>query len=240
VKKVKLTHPFVNICPDIDEFLKADNEHGVVCTINGLCSKIKTLSAKYADRIDESMFKGDALELFAEYMIKSSPEDNRIGIYDYRPVSDAEEEDFGVDGFGIGDNERPSTVQVKFRAGNYVLTANEDHLSNFLTSSWADFGVKIEDDKNMLIVTTALKVDERSLQNMLKGKVRVLNRDALRQMFDNRIEWWKRFYEAVESARTQKTNKTPPLKLRKHQSETVTAVQADENRLQARCFPRCS
>ena len=38
---IKLTHPFINICPDIDEFLKADNEHGVVCTINSFCYKIK-------------------------------------------------------------------------------------------------------------------------------------------------------------------------------------------------------
>jgi len=225
---IKLTHPFINICPDIDEFLKADNEHGVICTINSFCYKIKKLSAKYANRIDKNKFKGNALELFVEYMIKGE-KDNRISIYDYKNATDIDKEDFGVDGFGIGDNGNPATVQVKFRAGDYVLTANEDHLSNFLTASWSDFGVKIEDDKNMLIVTTGLKIDERSLQNMLKGKVRVLNRDALRQMFDNRPEWWKRFYEAIESARVQKSNKTKPLTLRKHQNEAVTEIWKDDN-----------
>ena len=87
----------------------------------------------------------------------------------------------------------------------------------------------MEDDKNMLIVTTGLKVDENTLQKMLKGKVRVLNRDALRQMFDNRPEWWKRFYEAVEDSRTSKENKTEPLILREHQSEATVAILEDEN-----------
>ena len=228
-KIIKLTHPFINICPDIDEFLKAENEHGIVCTINSFCYKIKKLSAKYADRIDENKFKGDALELFTEYMIKSEGSDNRIGIYDYKNVSDTDEEDVGVDGFGIGENEDPATVQVKFRSGNYVLTANEDHLSNFLTSSIFDYGVIKDNDKNMLIVTTGLKVDENTIQKMLKGKVRVLNRDALRQMFDNRPEWWKRFYEAVEKARTKKVNKTKPLTLRKHQNEAVVEIWKDDN-----------
>jgi superfamily II DNA or RNA helicase len=228
-KNIKLIHPFINKCPDIDELLLSNNEHGVVCTINSFCYKIKKLAAKYSDRIDENIFKGDALELFTEFMIKDCGSDNRIGIYDYKLVTDTDEEDVGVDGFGIGENENPATVQVKFRAGDYVLTANEDHLSNFLTSSIFDYNVKIEDKKNMLIVTTGLKVDENTLQKMLKGKVRVLNRDALRQMFDNRPEWWKRFYEAVETSRIKKENKQKPLTLRKHQNEAKLAIFADEN-----------
>ena len=226
---IKLSHPFVNICPDIEEFLKDKNEHGVVCSINSLCYKIKSLATKYADRIDENKFKGDALELFTEYIMKTCAEDNRIGIYDYSPISDSEEEDLGVDGSGIGENGNAATVQVKFRAGNYVLTANEDHLSNFLTSSWNDFGVPIEDEKNMLIITTGLKVDENTMQKMLKGKVRVLNRDALRQMFDNRPEWWKRFYEAVANSRAKEVRVHKHIKLRDHQNEAVKAILKDAN-----------
>jgi len=224
---VKLSHPFINICPDIEEFFKAKNEYGTICSINGLCSKIKSLSAKYADRIDENKFKGDALELFAEYMIKSSAEDNRIGIYNYKCVPSSE--DMGVDGFGIGENGNPATVQVKFRSGDFVLTANEDHLSNFLTSSWFDYSVPLEDDKNMLIVTTALKVDDNSMHKMLKDKVRVLNRDALRQMYDNRPEWWARFRESVEESRTKKSTKVKPKQLRDHQKEAIEEIWKDEN-----------
>ena len=220
MKDITLVHPFVNICPDIDEFFKVDNEIGVICTINGLCSRIKRLASKYAVSIDENKFKGDALELFVEYMIKTGAEDNRIGIYDYKPTLG---DDCGVDGFGIGENGSPATVQVKFRRGDWVLNANEDHLSNFLTASIFDHCVPVEDDKNMLIVTTGQKVDERSLEVMLKNKVRVLNRDDLRNMFDNKSEWWLRFYESVKSSRTQK-DKAPRMVLRNHQQEAVDAV----------------
>ena len=229
MKRIVLAHPFVNICPDIDEFLKSDNEYGVICKINEFCYRVNKLSAKYADRIDENKFKGDALELFVEYMIKTCPEDNRIGIYDYQIPSEIDEEDLGVDGIGVGENGFPATVQVKYRAGNYVLTANNDHLSNFLTASVFDYNVRMEDDKNMLIVTTGQKVDEFTLNSMLKGKVRVLNHDALQFMYDGRPEWWKRFYEAVRDSRAKVGVKHDPLKLRLHQEEAIKAISDDLN-----------
>ena len=177
--KIDLCHPFKDVLPDIEEFFKADNGVGVINTINALCNRIKKLAEKYAEIIREEDFKGWALELFAEYLIKTNASDNRIGIYNYVPVTGGEEDDLGVDGHGVGENQNPSTVQVKFRAGDYVLRANEDHLSNFLVSSWNDFGVRMEDDKNMLIITTGQKVDDWTREKMLKGKVRVLNREAL-------------------------------------------------------------
>ncbi|MFA7218898.1 MAG: DEAD/DEAH box helicase family protein [Synergistaceae bacterium] len=225
---IKLTHPFINKCPDIDElFFNKDGE--VVCTINAFCGKIKTLSAKYSDRMDENKFKGDALELFTEFMIRTAPEDNRIGIYNYKPITDAEDDDVGVDGFGAGEDGNPATVQVKYRAGNYVLTANADHLSNFLTASWNDFAVPINSKTNMLIVTTGQKVDERTRQKMLKDKVRVLNRDSLRRMYDNRPEWWKRFYESVKNNRFAPSHKRTPIVLRQHQKEAKDAIKNDKN-----------
>jgi len=224
-----LVHPFKDKCPDIDEFFKSDNNVGIINTINALCYKIKLLADKYAATYDPDKFKGDALELFVEYLIKTNASDNRIGIYNYKPISEDDQEDFGVDGSGIGDNQNPATVQVKFRSGDYVLTANNDHLSNFLTASWVDFNVPVEDNKNMLIVTTGLKVDEQSREKMLKNKVRVLNRDALRQMLDNRPEWWLNFYDSVKASRTQRQI-VPTIKLREFQEEAATMIMKDANK----------
>lgn len=224
-----LVHPFKDKCPDVDEFFKSDNDVGIINTVNSLCYKIKLLADKYAANYDPDKFKGDALELFVEYLIKTNASDNRIGIYNYKPISDTDQEDVGVDGVGIGDNQNPATVQVKFRAGDYVLTANADHLSNFLTASWSDFLVPIEDTKNMLIITTGLKVDEQSRDKMLKNKVRVLNRDALRQMLDNRPEWWLNFRDSVKASRTQ-VQIVPTIKLRDFQEEASNLVMEDANK----------
>ena len=215
-----LEHPFKDKLPDVEEFCKAENEAGVVNTINSFCNKVKNLSEKYSLQIDSNVFKGDALELLVEYILKTNASDNRIGIYDYSPIDSAE--DYGVDGYGIGENGNPATVQVKFRAGDCILTANEDHLTNFLSNSQNAHGVKMDDRKNMLIITTGLKVDERTIENMLFNKVRVLNREALREMFDNRPEWWIRFYESIKLSRTQKSI-IPIVDLRPHQKEAVTA-----------------
>jgi superfamily II DNA or RNA helicase len=224
---IQLVHPFKDIIPDVDEFFQAENEVGAINTINALCYKIKKLSDKYSLQIDENKFKGDALELFVEFLIKTNASDNRIGIYEYHPIDVTE--DVGVDGYGIGENGNPATVQVKYRAGDYVLTANEDHLSNLLTGSIFNYSVKPEDDKNMLIITTGLKVHETTREKMLKNKVRVLNREALREMLDNRPEWWIRFYEAVKASRIQKQT-IPAITLREHQIEAVINCMKDTNR----------
>lgn len=224
---IELTHPFKDKCPDVDGLLKK-SDGTIVNSIESFCSHIKREAEKYTTIIDSEKYKGDALELFVEYLIKVDGADNRIGIYDYKLLTDDGDEDCGVDGHGLGDNKNPATVQVKYRRGDYVLTANLDHLSNFLTASWFDYAVSIEDNKNMLIITTGLKVDEQSREKMLKNKVRVLNRDALREMCDNRPEFWTRFYESVTKSRVQKQI-IKPYELREHQSEATVAISKDEN-----------
>jgi superfamily II DNA or RNA helicase len=226
--RITLTHPFKDIIPDIEEFFVAQNDTGVISTVNSLCHKISTLAEKYATQIDIDKFKGDALELFVEYFIKTNGSDNRVGIYDYHVASDSGFIDVGVDGYGDGENKKPATVQVKFRSGFYVLTAKEDRLDAFRLSSITKYGVDNDDDKNMLIITTAKKVNEFVMEQILDNKVRVLNRDALREMLDNRPEWWTRFYETVKENRTQKI--VVPIKiLRQHQKDCVAKILADSN-----------
>ena len=224
MNSIQLTHPFKDKISNADELLLKE-DGTVINTINAFCGRMEDLSQKYKDDIDPSKFKGDAFELFGEYMVKAGSADNRIGIYDYSVVSG--DDDVGVDGVGIGENKHPATVQFKFRTGNYILTANEDHLSNFLLSSLMDFRVRQEDDKNMLIVTTAMKLDEVSRERMLKGKVRVLAREQLREMFDNRPEWWERFYDSVKASRIG-TGVLTPIVLRDFQNEAVEAGMSNQ------------
>ena len=102
VNGITLVHPFKDQIPDIDEFCLAKTDVGVINNIGGFCNRVNDLSEKYSLQIDPNIFKGNALELFVEYIMKTCDSDNRIGIYDYSPVDSVE--DYGVDGFGIGEN----------------------------------------------------------------------------------------------------------------------------------------
>lgn len=215
---IELTHPFKDLLPDVDEFFLTKGGTPIQ-TINSLCDRIKDGAETYKTRIKENEFKGGMWELFSEYLVKTNASDNRIGIYNYRVILG--DDDTGVDGAGLGENQHPATVQCKFRNGDYTLTNNADMLSNFLGSSVFDFGVHTEDDKNMLLITSGKEVCPITLDKMLKNKVRVLARTELRQMFDVRPEWWLRFYESVKKSRTQKTTPTPPKTLRPHQIKAV-------------------
>lgn len=227
---VHLDHPFVNQIPDIDELFVSKNENdggpGHINTINAFCGRVNKLADKYVDRISENDFKGWAFEAFGEFLIKTMGTDNRIGIYDYQRNADI---DVGVDGFGLGVNTRPATVQFKFRSGDYILTANEDDLSNFLASSWNDFKVDIQDTNNMLIITTGLEVHAESMSKMLKNKVRVLNRENLRTLCDNADMFWFRFWMSMKQSRkvaVVRVKKTP----RPHQLAALEAYKADPNK----------
>jgi superfamily II DNA or RNA helicase len=216
---VTLVHTFKDVMPDVDEFFQANTEPGVITTVNSFTGRVNDLAEKYNLVIESNIFKGHSLELLAEFLIKFMGADNRIGIYNYCPIEG--DDDFGADGCGVGENDNPATVQVKFRRGDWVLTANDDHLTNFVARSQNMNGVRMEDNKNMLIITTGLKVDERTMDNMLYNKVRVLNREALREMLDNRPEWWMKFWEAVKGSRVGKANALPKKTLRNHQMEAV-------------------
>jgi hypothetical protein len=184
---VELKHGFLITCHDVKQLLKGCNK------ISTFVARVEKQSLLYPDRYDPMKYRGDALELFAEALIKLSPIDNRIGIGDYKIV---EETDVGVDGVGIGTNNNPSTVQVKFRNDSRtLLTANTDHLSNFVTASILHYNVKPEDTKNMLVITTAKGLHHFTDNQMFLNKVRCLNYENLRDLVDNNLLFWNKFRE---------------------------------------------
>lgn len=230
MKTIPLKHSFVNKIPIIDELFLTQNEHGYIVTINSFCKRIDLLADKYCDisgdpteeeRHNWSTFKGDCLEVLVEYLINTSSTDNRIGIYNYTPVNKTE--DVGVDGFGIGENKRPATVQVKYRTGDYVLKQNADKLSNFVGGSVLNYGVSQEDNKNMLLITTGQDIHYEVMEKCFFNKVRVLNRDNLREMLDNKPMFWQGFWESMKQSRVEEK---PVVKksLRAHQQEAVEAI----------------
>jgi len=173
--------------------------HNLMALVAG-CQKLSTYlnrlerqSVLFPDRYDPNDYAGDGFHLFVEALIKLSPVDNRIAISDFQVVEGL---DTGVDGFGIGINGKPATVQCKFRGDKrWLLTANNDHLSNFLAASQNKYGVDINDKANMLIVTSGEGLHFFTEAEMLYGKVRCIGYKELRELVDNNIPFWNKFRE---------------------------------------------
>ena len=188
--KIKLKHNFVLKSHDIDNLLTD------VYKLNSFLYKLEKQSKISPNTYDPDKYKGDGFELFVEALIKLMPINNRFGVMNYKPI---QKNDYGADGKGIGLNGKPATVQVKFRSDSrYYLTANKDHLSNFVTASQNDYGVDVEDTKNMIIITCAAGVDHKTLKNMLKNKVVVVNRKELQSLVDNNHIFWDLFRQLVK------------------------------------------
>jgi hypothetical protein len=140
-------------------------------------------------------YVGDFFEVFAEFLIKSNSQNHRVGIIGYKPVNTSNGgEDYGVDGYGVGLNGRPATVQIKFRSKmmEHTLTANEDHLVNFKNDSHETYKVNNDDVHNMLIISTAGKVHHKTRDRMLNGKVRFLLLSHLETMTRG-VAFWNEF-----------------------------------------------
>lgn len=185
---MKLDHPFTRRCIDPVDLLTDCQK------LNTFVGKIEKQAEKYArgDEEKKDSYKGWALEIFSECLIKLMGMDKRIGIIDYSLVDEGD--DTGVDGCGKGLDGSPATVQVKYRPADWILSANQDHLSNFTAASMMRYGVSTDpDDKNMLIITTAKDIHWHTNENMFRNRVRCLNREKLRVLVDGNTAFWIAF-----------------------------------------------
>lgn len=192
---VSLNHRFWSYCYDIDELLAGCNNFETF--VKRLIKQ--SIKPTHKHKWDPDTYKGEGFEAFIEFWFKASSLDNRIGIVNYEPASQSGLSDNGVDGYGVGINGNPATVQCKFRSDpNYTLTANADHLTNFLGESLIKFNVRQDDTLNMLIVHTGKGLHHHTRDEMLHGKVRELTRKDICNLV-NFQAFWDSFRLTVDS-----------------------------------------
>jgi len=208
---VKLTHPFLWRCKDINALLED-------------CTKVNTFLSRLTKQADAlapltnqdtpferdcklqkiNKHKGDGFELLTEALIRFFPCDKRVGlIEEYEVVTTG---DVGVDGHGVcGFNDKPITVQCKFRQQDHVLEANKDHLTNFTSASMMHFSVDQEPDPesgkcNMIIFTSGDSLNFFTDEKMFGHKVHAFCRKDFRALLDNNPSFWKFFRESWEDS----------------------------------------
>ena len=150
-------------------------------------------------RYDVNDYMGDAFEFFVELFLNIYDADNRVGVYNYKPIPP--HEDKGADGVGVNMRGDKSVVQVKFRGNTaHLLTANEDHLSNLVLAGalmGVNFDLATPKNYRHFVFTTASSLHFYTDEHMFEGKVRCFGIEEFRNMVDNNQHFWNRCREMV-------------------------------------------
>jgi hypothetical protein len=155
-------------------------------------TKLEKQSILYPDRYEPNNYLGDGFEFLMEIFIHTSAYDNRIGITKYEPVKT---NDNGVDGVGYNILNEKCAIQIKYRSNVITtLTANEDHLSNFIADAMFKYKIVAPEDNKKIpryyIFTTAKGLHFYTDNEMYKGFVKCYGYDDLRAMLDNNLSFW--------------------------------------------------
>ena len=145
---------------------------------------------------DSETYCGDGLEALCEVLINASPIDKRLNIIDYQVWNVKEHgADMGIDGCGVGFDGLTHCVQIKFRTNTQNdLTANHDHISNFVAMSETFAGA----DRHMTLITTAKGLRQTTNDEMYGGKVRTLGYEQLSKLVDENTAFWQLFLDEMK------------------------------------------
>ena len=159
-------------------------------TLSKLSNRIVKISKDFEALAykDANKVKGDLFEIFAECFFKILSADNRIGVYDYKPAPPID--DYGVDGIGQGMDEKPLTVQVKFRS-NEMTELVESDIKQFGMQSIVEFGVDKDTKTNMIVFTNAKGLHWITQTKVFSGRVRCLGYEQISHLVDNNSVFWK-------------------------------------------------
>ena len=154
-------------------------------------------------RYDPAHYLGDGFEFFVELFLMLHPVDNRVGVYNYHPV---QENDNGVDGFGVNIRNEKCVVQVKYRTDTQSeLTANADHLSNMFSDGMLVHNVVTDalmsNNYRHFVFTTATGLNFYTDLEMFKSKVMCVGYNDFRSMLDNNVVFWNTALDIAKNLR---------------------------------------
>ncbi len=148
-------------------------------------------------KLGKYKFIGDLFEIFAEAFFIQFQSDNRVGVFDYKPVS--ADDDNGVDGFGKNINGLPCTIQVKYR-GNPTYTLKERDIKQFPYQSVINYGVDWRAIGNMVVFTNCVGLHWYTDSKVFDKRIRVINGDMISQMIDNNEGFWNTFKNLISNS----------------------------------------
>lgn len=138
-------------------------------------------------KLGKYKFIGDLFEIFAESFFILFSSDNRIGIFDYKPVPS--DDDNGVDGVAKNIDGDICTIQVKYR-GNPVYQLKERDLKQFGYQSIVKYDIDYKKSKNMIVFTNCSGLHWHTESKVFDNRLRVINGEMISQLIDNNEGFW--------------------------------------------------
>lgn len=166
-------------------------------TLSKLSNRIVKISKDFEKLAykDANKVKGDLFEIFAECFFKILAADNRIGVYDYKPAPPID--DYGVDGIGEGMDEKPLTVQVKFRA-NDTTELTQDDIKQFGLQSIVNYNVDKDTKTNMIVFTNARGLHWITETKVFSSRIRCLGYEQISALVDNNTVFWRSLSDMIK------------------------------------------
>jgi len=170
-----------------------------VTNFSTLISSIEKISLdyskySYSDVQGSDKMKGDLFEIFIEAFIKILGTNGQIGIGDYSPNNG---DDFGVDGYGLGINGQPVTIQIKYR-NNPTYELLQEDIKQFPFQSIRLFNVDPNSDGDMIVFTSARGLHWNTDKNVFCGAVRSIGFDFISTQINNNIPFWNQIKSMIE------------------------------------------
>lgn len=141
---------------------------------------------------DRMTFRGDALEVLTEYLMKTAPLASNYGLLNYKPVP--LKDDYGVDAVGMK-NEVVTVVQCKYRRNPKDLIHYAD-LARTFTQGVLQYKMDPTAKKNLWLVTTAEDANQNS-KRILGKKLHVLGIGFLSKHLDGNIDFWNGLNDSI-------------------------------------------
>ena len=140
--------------------------------------------------------KGDVFEIFIEGLLKVLGAHPAIGVYNYKP--ERRENDWGVDGFGLGADSKSLTVQIKYRA-DPKMELNKDVIGQFPYQSIIAYGVDLHSNTNLLLITSCNGLHPITRSQVFLSKIREINIEQIKNLVDDNDAFWKPFNYLIDN-----------------------------------------
>lgn len=145
-------------------------------------------------RLGKYKFIGDLFEIFAEAFFIQFQSDNRVGVFDYKPVSAVD--DNGVDGFGKNIEAQPCTIQIKYR-GNPQYLLKERDIKQFAYQSIINYDIDWKSKNTMIVFTNCEGLHWYTDSKVFDGRIRAINGTMISNMIDNNEGFWNTFKNLI-------------------------------------------